>query len=192
MRNSPENILRKGLHKLLKEALSRSSFNGLKILYLHGFDSSPEKDNATIFEPMTTVIAPNLDYNNSQFLNLVRLIDKEKPHGIIGHSVGGYLGYYLGRYTETPYLIFNPAFEDQDTRNQKVPNKLDNKPIDAQMAVIGINDSEVPAQIQYKYLNDGQTETFFEAIDHDVSDAIKIKYFDLFLQNIQIKTKSLH
>lgn len=88
-----------------------------KILYLHGFHSSPNSEKTTIFSqyvaqhhPEIEVVAPQLPCKPKQVIALLdELVEKHQFDGVIGSSLGGYLSTYLHNKLSIPAVVINPA-----------------------------------------------------------------------------------
>lgn len=158
-----------------------------KVLYLHGLGSSPKKDGVLLLKKYN-IISPKLDYESGPaFDSLVSIIEKEKIRAIIGHSIGGYLSYYLSNYMKIPCLIFNPAFKDEDLKFQPVKENVKKyKPFEFQMAVIGIYDDEIPKKTQTDSLKGTMCKVFYEKIGHDIPFKIKQKYINKFFEDFNL------
>jgi alpha/beta superfamily hydrolase len=79
------------------------------ILYLHGYNGSLTSAKQTILERYGNVVAPTIDYNNSQFFKKL-LPFAQSADVIIGSSFGGYTAHLLSLLYNKPALLFNPAF----------------------------------------------------------------------------------
>ena len=88
-----------------------------KILYLHGFHSSPNSEKTTIFtnyvnqhHAKVEVVAPQLPCKPHQVLAMLNeLVEKHHFDGVIGSSLGGYLATYLHNRLSIPAVVINPA-----------------------------------------------------------------------------------
>lgn len=88
-----------------------------KILYLHGFHSSPNSEKTTIFNnyvnqyhPELEVVTPQLPCKPHQVLTVLdELLEKHQFDGVIGSSLGGYLATYLHNKLTIPAVVINPA-----------------------------------------------------------------------------------
>ena len=69
----------------------------MKILYLHGLDSTLQDDRRTVLALYGQIFAPEVDYRNSP--NLLEALASEYADidAIIGSSAGGLVGYYLAQ-----------------------------------------------------------------------------------------------
>ena len=85
----------------------------MKIVYLHGLESSSRPSNPKIKwlkENFTQVYAPSMDYRNTQtFSKVLAEIKSINPDLIVGSSMGGYFGYLIGSTLNIPTCLFNPA-----------------------------------------------------------------------------------
>ncbi len=151
--------------------------NILNILYLHGIGGSIN-DFDILKSNKIKLICRKLNFEDKNLLfNILKDIDKYD--GVIGNSVGGLLAYYISNIKNIPSLLFNAAFEDPDIKFEIPILKKFNK---NQIAVIGLQDDEILAETQIKNLKQSDCKIYIENIGHDISDDIKIKYFDIFLE----------
>jgi hypothetical protein len=166
----------------------------IKILYLHGLDATPTSDHVSILEEHgVTIVAPKLDYRGGLVFGFLsdEIIDKENIQGIVGHSMGGYLAYYLSNKNKIPCLMFNPAFGSENLYLQPIPDYDKELPLYRnQIAVIGSEDKDVPTENQLQFLEKTKAKLFVEEMGHDVPDNIKVKYFNEFVKNLQTKKMS--
>ena len=150
----------------------------LNILYIHGLGGSSNESDILKSDSIN-IISNNIDYDNTDIL---KDLLKEDIDGVVGHSLGGLLAYYISNEKNIPSLLFNPAFEDSDIKfeiSDKEPNKN-------QIAVIGLQDDEILAETQIKNLKHSDCKIYIENIGHDISDDIKLKYFNIFLEKFEI------
>tara|TARA_R110002020_G_scaffold113236_1_gene260236 strand:+ start:11432 stop:11911 length:480 start_codon:yes stop_codon:yes gene_type:complete len=79
----------------------------MKILYLHGYQGSPNWDRIEWMESLGhEVIAPQIDYDKEHdfFINLLN----QDFDFIVGNSLGGFVGFYLSIYKGKPAICMNP------------------------------------------------------------------------------------
>lgn len=87
------------------------STQNVKILFLHGLDSSrtSKKFDAITYEQKYCI---DVDYRQLSFNTVLDLylntIDKIKPNLLIGHGVGGYWALKLSYFFKLPAIIANP------------------------------------------------------------------------------------
>lgn len=85
--------------------------NNIKILFLHGLDSSKESTNFHAIRS-DTKFCIDINYRNLNFDTVEMLykdlIEKIKPHLVVGHDVGGYWALRLSYQFKLPAIIANP------------------------------------------------------------------------------------
>jgi predicted esterase YcpF (UPF0227 family) len=90
------------------------------LIYLHGFNSSPQSEKARItseyFEKRSTslkVYVPSLPPGPRKAIQtvdeLVKLLGRESIAGFIGSSLGGYYSLYFRHRYQLPVVLINPA-----------------------------------------------------------------------------------
>lgn len=147
------------------------------ILYIHGLGGNPNESDILKADNVN-IISKNIDYDNVDILNELL---KKNIDGVIGHSLGGLLAYYISNIKNIPSLLFNPAFEDPDIKFELSNIKKFNK---NQIAIIGLQDDVILAEIQIKNLKKSDCKIYIENIGHDISDDIKLIYFNMFIVNL--------
>lgn len=161
---------------ILEEITSES-----KILFLHGLDSNPEKeiDKTNFIKNLGFEInVPHIEYEKKDSVEIISfMIEELKITHIIGHSLGGCIAFNMSNKYKIPSLLFNPAFESDNLLHLE-----DYKNISLfkdQIAVVGMQDSDVDPNIQLKNLK-GIDNIFKLEIDHDIPQDIFEEYFKLF------------
>ena len=89
----------------------------MKLLYLHGFNSSPKSTKAITFKKFLSnqdkknLIVPNLPISPKDSINLLsEIIEKEnKEISLIGSSLGGLYSSYLGNIYGLKNVLINPV-----------------------------------------------------------------------------------
>lgn len=157
----------------------------LNILYIHGLGGNSTESDVLKADNIN-IISKNIDYDNVDILNELL---KENIEGVIGHSLGGLLAYYISNIKKIPSLLFNPAFEDPDIKFELPNIKKFNK---NQIAIVGLQDDDILAETQIKNLKKPDCKIYIENIGHDISDDIKLIYFDIFLENFNITNEAFN
>ena len=96
-----------------------------KILFLHGFFATGSCPMARAlreaFEGQAIVLTPDLPLHPKEALKYIRmLIDKEKPHLLIGNSYGAFLAQMLSPVVGIPALLGNPHFKMTDFLRERI------------------------------------------------------------------------
>ena len=97
------------------------------VVYIHGFNSSPQSHKAQLFRtwmaqthPDTTVHIPALSpYPLDAMAQLKALASRAPAHtGFIGSSLGGFYAVHLAETCRAPAVLINPAVRPFDTLNR--------------------------------------------------------------------------
>lgn len=90
-----------------------------KILYIHGFNSSPGSAKAILFKEYIAMQCPNVDVvipqvktnPNDAISQLIDILETEPDVNwhFVGSSLGGYLSTYLAEKFKRPAVLVNPA-----------------------------------------------------------------------------------
>lgn len=162
------------LIQIIREELEKSDKNNFKILYLHGLGSTPNKDGVNILKSKYDIVSPQIDYHNQDVWKKTEEIIKEnKFDGVIGHSFGGYLAYYISNKNKIPALMFNPAFGDEELNLLSIPKDVKKiAPYVDQVAIVGSEDDVILPKNQKKELEKGNCEIIIEKIGHDIPKEI--------------------
>jgi uncharacterized protein len=94
------------------------------LLYLHGFNSSPESHKAcqlqrwiTTYRPDIHLLIPQLPYYPHQVITLLDQIfaaQYQQKIGIIGASLGGFYATWFSQYYSVPAVVINPLVKPAD------------------------------------------------------------------------------
>jgi len=86
----------------------------MKIAYISGFGSTPNKDKIKIMEERGEVIYydPNYLKNKEIIYTIAREISDvgDDEVFIVGSSLGAYMAFYVSNILQKPALLFNPSF----------------------------------------------------------------------------------
>lgn len=94
------------------------------LLYLHGFNSSPESHKAcqlrrwiTNYHPDINLLIPQLPYYPHQVIMLLHQIftaQRSQKMGVIGASLGGFFATWFSQYYGVPAVVINPLVKPTD------------------------------------------------------------------------------
>lgn len=166
----------------------------MTILYLHGLESKLSDVKGAVLKEFGTVIAPDMDYksNSEMFVYLNETYRNESIDCIIGSSMGGFMGYYLGMQFGCPALLFNPALPIRSL-NQNVPENIIPKDNQRFSIVLGSQDKTVPAISNLKYFSQNLLPSvqFQIKIRPDLAHQIPLEIFEeecsVFLSDLNLK-----
>jgi hypothetical protein len=129
-----------------------------------------------MLEKQCNLIYPKLPYGNVKgsddiYRSVCDIINDNqgKIDLIIGHSMGGYLAYYLAKEFNIPALVINPAFDDKEYYIY-VTDVV--KPYTPKIfAVVGLQDDVISPEVMLKYLEETKNcEVWKEQeMGHDIS-----------------------
>jgi len=126
----------------------------MKALYIHGLHSSPNPDKLSILRDLNLeVIAPEIDYESEKgnvYPRIKALAIKSNVDIIIGSSMGGFIGFWLGKELGIPALLFNPALHFESMK-EYIP-KVDLTKKSSAYFCLGEKDQRVNPQEVRKYL----------------------------------------
>ncbi len=103
------------------------------------------------------VVALHIDYRkeNGVYKKLKSTIEKEKVEFIVGSSMGGLIGYWLGEDLGLPCLLLNPAMSYLDELMPHLP-KINNRQCPARFVVIGAHDASVDPQKNIRFFRNAE------------------------------------
>ena len=120
----------------------------MKTLYIHGLNSHPVPEKLEILKNYgLDVIALHIDYQKEKgvYQKLKETIENNNIEFIVGSSMGGFIGYWLGEDLGLPCLLFNPAMNYMDKLMPYIPD-IDHRNCPARFVVIGAHDESVDPQ----------------------------------------------
>jgi pimeloyl-ACP methyl ester carboxylesterase len=113
----------------------------MEILYLHGYQGSPNWDRVEWMESLGhKVIAPQIDYDKDDDF-FINLLDMDFDF-IVGNSLGGFTAFYLSLYKDKPSICINPPLYMNLRVRMNVPIKYKIKGCRSISIIVG-NDDEV-------------------------------------------------
>ena len=146
------------------------------LLYLHGLDGALSQEKREVLECYFTVVAPQLDYRNTpdMFIRLSEFVAAEKPHAVIGNSMGGCFAYYLAIKHLLPTLCFNPALGHRPIDIRLPTLEKGNNPV---VFVIGGKDTVVPAAENFAWIRLNANPNFILKWYNDMGHRVDIEIF---------------
>ncbi|MEM6262201.1 MAG: YqiA/YcfP family alpha/beta fold hydrolase [Bacteroidota bacterium] len=126
----------------------------MKILYIHGLDSSPTPEKLQIIRNYGhEVCALHLNYREEPecYNILLKFAQDEQAQGIVGSSFGGFLGFWIAETLGLPCLLFNPALYFDNiplTFDKNVAN------CPARFVVLGDQDERVDPNLNWTFLKE--------------------------------------
>ena len=159
--------------------LEFKEFDKKRILYLHGLDGELNEDYKDILNKLgVDYTGLSLDYREQNVWDMIYDLNVD---GVIGHSLGGYMAFYLSNYKEIPALLLMPSFDKADIKLQDIPKDVLELPdFNKKIALIATEDEAVDQQLQRDSLED--IEIFEEEMNHDLTVHIFKKYAKIFLE----------
>jgi len=157
----------------------------INILYIHGLDSSPKPEKIEVLKQYGRVVGLHLDYKKEEdpFKLLNDTILNENISHIVGSSLGGFLGFWLGEKNSLPCLLFNPALgmRSIDVQVERNYNKCPKR-----LIVLGEQDDVVLPYHTIEFLRPfsrkkTQQEIIIDStMEHRISDENFVKYVRYF------------
>ena len=143
----------------------------MKILYIHGYQSSPVESKVNILkDQFDEVFAPFIDWDNDEtrpnlFNEFVQLINEKNITHVIGSSMGGQMAFYLATFCNIKGLCFNPAFGYRYTDLNLSLNKDFTSKI---LITLGTNDDVIPNSVSINFL-----------FENNISEKVSIEYLEI-------------
>ncbi len=157
----------------------------MKLLYLHGLESSLTEEKRKVLSKYFEVIAPSIDYKveNRIVESLLEEFSSEGIDVLIGSSMGGYAAYFLSLIMHIPVLAFNPALPYKNVV-QFIP-EINKKRVNYAKIIIGLKDNVIKADDNIDFLrntvnpDDNIKITLINKLEHPIP-------IDIFEQEVEI------
>lgn len=160
----------------------------MKVIYIHGFQSSPRKDKLDILNKyFDEVFGPEIDWENEDervglYKNLSSIIKKHNITHIVGSSMGGQMAFYLATNLNKRALCFNPAFNLRYfdlgyPKNKSFDGKID--------IILGKNDDVVDPNRTISFLDtEGYKKDSIEIESLNIGHSINLESFEYGVKKI--------
>lgn len=161
--------------------LEYKEFTRKTILYLHGLKGHLNDEYEKILNDLNcNYVGISIDYKES---NIWEILEDIKVDGVIGHSLGGYIAFYLSNYKKIPALLLMPSFDEEDIDLQKLPKDVkESKFYENKIALIGKEDDVVIERDKQMEILNG-IEIYKEDIGHDMNNKLFQKYAEIFIDS---------
>jgi predicted esterase YcpF (UPF0227 family) len=159
----------------------------MKIFFLHGLESTHQSSKVDHMRALGhNVHAEYMDYRNvlDIYAKTLNSIIDFNPDLIVGSSMGGYFAYHLGTHFSTNLLLLNPALPK---RSFEPPIMADGKQKSRIWAMVGENDTDVPAKENIEILNRAGAKVQIGNHKHRTPVEVFEPYFKSVLDDIQKK-----
>ncbi|MBX2844557.1 MAG: hypothetical protein KTR26_22540 [Flammeovirgaceae bacterium] len=126
----------------------------MNILYLHGLDGGLDESKLEVIrEKGHKPFAMEIDYRKKAdaYDHLYEYATSSNIDFIIGASVGGYYGYWLGHELGLNQLLFNPAMPFRSVK--VMSHNISESPIISSKIVLGANDETIPNNLNIDYFS---------------------------------------
>lgn len=144
----------------------------MKVLYLHGLDSSLQSDRRAALERYGEVAAPQLSYRSSPHLLEQLITEYATVDALVGSSAGGLVAYYLAQLLAKPALLLNPALPFREEVPADLPLPADHRAY--MRVVIGLRDAVVDPWTSVAVLKEDSTR--LSALDIVLLGAMEHSY----------------
>lgn len=136
----------------------------MKILYLHGYQGSPNWDRIEWMKSLGhEVIAPQIDYDNEQDF-FINLLNKDFDF-IVGNSLGGFVAFYISLYKGKPSICINPPLYMDLKIKMNLPIAYEIKGSQNISVIIGNDDDVVNPIKTFNWLTENKPSTSIKMID---------------------------
>ena len=130
----------------------------MKVLYIHGLDSEPSEEKLELIRKKGyETCALHIDYRKEKmaYWRLRDLAIAEQVTFIVGSSLGGYFGYWLGQELGIEQLLFNPAMPFRSVHVPKPDMEADTAI--KRWVVLGAHDEIIPANLNLNFFKNDES-----------------------------------
>ena len=159
----------------------------MKILFLHGLESSHLGNKVDYLKKQAEILAPKIDYQDEALEEkLMYMVESFQPDYIIGSSMGGYVGMLLANKYGIKNLLYNPAIHSRSIEPNL--NKLlkvgPNHFVDFNI-VLGNQDNVIDPNVTESMLLDAEVVCEIERVNmgHRIDYAVFVDMYNKYIDN---------
>ena len=159
----------------------------MKILFLHGLESSHLGNKVDYLKKQAEVLAPKIDYQDEALEEkLMYIVENFRPDFIIGSSMGGYVGMLLANKYGIKNLLYNPAIHSRNIEPKL--NRLNiidpNHFVDFNI-VLGNQDDVIDPNVTESMLLDAEIVCEIERVDmgHRIDYDVFVDMYNKYIDN---------
>jgi hypothetical protein len=155
-----------------------------KIIYFHGYGSSPNSDKVKLLKQRFDVIAPSIPIKHDEaFQHLIEFVQPYADPSVVlvGTSLGGYWAGRMSNYFILPAVLINPSCFPADTltryQNEHLTEeeRLKYRPLEftstaTRSVLLARDDDVIDYRIAEKVLSDRCNVKLFESGGHRFND----------------------
>jgi len=159
----------------------------MKILFLHGLESSHLGNKVDYLKKQAEILAPKIDYQDEALEEkLMYMVESFQPDYIIGSSMGGYVGMLLANKYGIKNLLYNPAIHSRiiEPNLNKLLKVGPNHFVDFNI-VLGNQDDVIDPNVTESMLLDAEVVCEIERVNmgHRIDYAVFVDMYNKYIDN---------
>lgn len=154
-----------------------------KIVYIHGFNSSPVSDKGLLISKNFDSVCPSYDFLGDANENLASI--ESQLHGddfvFVGSSLGGYYALKLAKKYSSKLVLINPSINPKESlKKYGVAEEILNSYSESEMSFFGtitllaMDDEVIPYETYLKFLKKFSEVRISKNVGHRFLDSEKI------------------